>query len=390
MMNLTVMGVGAAGNKAVIDAIEKKVVSVSNVKLLNTTTKDIPDKYKMNTLDIVIKFSSMLGGCGKEPNKGRKSIFEAIKNGEIDFTKFITEDTKAVVLVTSIEGGTGCGATPVIAQYLDQLGLPVHVFAFIGFQDELRGVNNSLKFFSSLPDNVILHTIENSKFLDYTKNYSKAEKLANDEFARQLKIMIGSKMIPGDQNIDDTDHYKLITTTGYCDIRHINLNEVKNVESANKVIADNFDTVSCLEYDPGCSRLGIIINAPRKIRECIDSKLEVIKRYTGEPLEIYRHLQDNTEEDDAYMDIIISGLSYPELSIKNIGKKYNDMKAKMPSTKKSISDILGDIDIDDDNDDIIEEETHIKTINKNPEQVLKNFDIAPRSYIRRGSSIDEY
>ena len=72
-------------------------------------------------------------------------------------------------------GGTGCGATPVVAKYFTALNIPVHVFAFIGFQDEVRGINNSLKFFKDLPDGVILHTIDNSKFLDFTKNYSKAE-----------------------------------------------------------------------------------------------------------------------------------------------------------------------------------------------------------------------
>ena len=101
MMELSLFGIGAAGNKAAIQALEERVISEANVKLINTTVKDIPEKYKKNP-DMIIKFSSMLGGCGKEPIKGQKAMFQAIKDRDIDFSALISPDTKAVVLVTSV------------------------------------------------------------------------------------------------------------------------------------------------------------------------------------------------------------------------------------------------------------------------------------------------
>ena len=83
MLNLMLFGIGAAGNKAAIEALEQRVIDEANVKLINTTTKDIPEKYK-NDANRVIKFSSMLGGCGKEPTKGQKAMYQAIKNKDIN------------------------------------------------------------------------------------------------------------------------------------------------------------------------------------------------------------------------------------------------------------------------------------------------------------------
>ena len=370
MLELVLFGIGAAGNKAAIEAIETRVISEDRVKLINTTVKDIPEKYKADP-NKVIKFSSMLGGCGKEPIKGQKAMFQAIKNKEIDFSSLIDMDTKAVVLVTSIEGGTGCGATPVIAKYFMALNIPVHVFAFIGFQDEIRGINNSLTFFKDLPDGVILHTIANEKFLDFTFNYTKAEIAANQEFVKQLEILIGSSLISSTQNIDDTDHYKVITTSGYMDIRHIELAGAKNINLTNQAIIDSFESASCLEYNnSGCKRLAVIINATQKTQDVIDNSFSVIKRYTGEPFEVFRHIQnDGTEE---YMDVIVAGLPYPEERIKDISKKYTNLKEKINNASKGLSDIFDGIDFDEDI-----EETNVRVM-KNPDDVLASFDIGTK------------
>ena len=368
MMNFVLFGVGAAGNKAAIEVIESRVMAKEKVKLVNTTVKDIPADYK--DADNIIKFSSMLGGCGKEPNQGKKAMFNAIKDKSVDLSKYIEADTRAVVLVTSIEGGTGCGATPVIAKYFMALNIPVHVFAFVGFQDEVRGINNSLQFFKSLPENVILHTIENRKFLDYTKNYSKAEQAANKEFVDQLNIMIGSDMIPSTQNIDDTDHYKLITTPGYMDIHSINLTGCKNTDLSNRAIIDSFESMTCMEYPTGkgCKRLAVIINASSKTQESIDSKFEVVKRYTGEPFEVYRHIQYDEDNTDEYLYIVAAGLPYPANGILEMNKEYLNLTDKLNKESAGFGDLFDDIDLDD------EEDTKINAM-RNPESILAGFTL---------------
>jgi len=368
MMEMFLFGIGAAGNKAAIEVLQRRIMPEGRVRLLNTTLKDIPDAYKEGKSDLAIKFSAMLGGCGKEPNKGCDAMYKAIVNEEIDLASMIDPSTKAVILVTSIEGGTGCGATPIVAKYFTALNMPVHVFALIGFGEDTRGLNNSLKFFRELPDGVILHTIENQKFLDYTKNYAVAEQKANEEFASQVEILIGSKMVPSSQNIDDTDHYKVVTTPGYMDIRHVDISGAKNYDLTNKATMESFEEMKGFEYDnAGCKRIAVIVNANPKTQSVVDNELTVVKRYTGEPLEVYRHVQNDDSEDNEYIDIIIAGLPFPEEGILNIGKKYASLKEKLNKDSKKLADIFGNIDLDDEL-----EESSVRQM-RNPNDVVADF-----------------
>ena len=57
-----IIGVGAAGNKSVINLVENEVVSKDDIILVNSTTMDVPDAYKSMTHIL----SGTDGGVGKE------------------------------------------------------------------------------------------------------------------------------------------------------------------------------------------------------------------------------------------------------------------------------------------------------------------------------------
>ena len=349
MLQMTVFGVGAAGNKAAINLIEKNIISKEYVKLLNTSSKDIPEQYKNS--DIFVPFSSGLGGCGKESSKGKAAIVNAMRKGVVDFGELFNEDSQEVILVSSVEGGTGSGSVPQIAKFFIENEVPTHVFALIGFQDEARGINNTLRFFKELPDGVILHTINNSFFLDYTKNYSKAEQAANDEFATEIEILRGSKLINSSQIIDDADLLKINTAqAGYMTINHIDLSGIKNVSGFNQAIIEAFDNSCYMESSSTCKLIAVIVNGSRKIKMSVDNSYEVIKRYVGTPQELFQHIQpDNDEEyvDSEYIDIIVGGMKYPEESIMDMSSKYKKLKDQLSTKRKSFDDIFADIDVDD-------------------------------------------
>ena len=348
MIPMTIFGVGAAGNKAVIQALENKTIDEDHVKLLNTSIKDVPEKYKKS--DIFIPFSSGLGGCGKEYKNGRTAIIKAINTERIKFAELLNSDSRQVVLVSSIEGGTGSGSVPAIAKYFTHINVPVHVFAFIGFQDEIRGCNNSLRFFKDLPSSIILHTINNSFFLDYTKNYARAEELANQEFARQISILRGDKLIPSKQVIDDTDLYKLNTQEGYMIINHIPINGIKSISAFNEKIQEKFENPYYMDSSLSAKRIGVVINASLNTQSRIDNSYEIIKRYVGEPLELYQHIQNDDNDPEEYIDVIAAGMDYPEKSILDINTRYKYIKSKVNKPSKSFKSIFDDIDIDDDDE----------------------------------------
>ena len=365
-MELEIFGVGAAGNKAAIKAIELGVVSSEYVKLFNTTTKDIPSEYKNS--DMVVTFSSsILGGCGKEPANGRRAIADAMNNGNVDLVQLIHPGTKAVVLCTSTEGGSGSGATPYIAKRLIALNIPVHIFAFVGFQEDFRSIKNTLTFFSNMDDNVILHVIKNSEFLDYTGDYQTAEHKANEEFAKQLSTLT-TNLIPSEQNMDDKDMYKVATTSGYMDIKNISLNGVKNEDMFNKAIIEAYTNCKSFDFEPTAKRVAVIINASAKTRIAIDNTFEVLFKYTGDPKingEFFKHIQYDTSKPE-YIDIIASGIKIPDKEFAKISKDFKEIKSKRENNSVSYGSVFSDLDLDlDDEDDL---DMDIKSMN-NPDNV---------------------
>ena len=151
MLNAKVIGVGAAGNKAAINLIERGVVESNKVLLLNTTLKDIPEKYQ----ELSIEFGNTRG-CGKERSAAKQFILQSLKKGQVNIQKFLDPNDKIVIIVTSVEGGTGCGASSILAEYIDTLGLNVHMFALCGFEDDVRGMKNFVDWFDEL-----LHQYQN-------------------------------------------------------------------------------------------------------------------------------------------------------------------------------------------------------------------------------------
>ena len=112
LLKTRVIGAGAAGNKAVIELIEAKIVNIEDVLLVNSTIKDIPKEYY--NISVVLSSDSS-EGCGKERNTAKKLVSNAIQNGTLDLDGFITKDVDLTILVGSTEGGTGSGSVPLIS-----------------------------------------------------------------------------------------------------------------------------------------------------------------------------------------------------------------------------------------------------------------------------------
>ena len=59
------IGLGAAGNKAAICAVQNSVISIKNTMLINSTLKDIPAEYQSKEGAVVYQLFGAYGGCGK-------------------------------------------------------------------------------------------------------------------------------------------------------------------------------------------------------------------------------------------------------------------------------------------------------------------------------------
>lgn len=341
MLSLKVIGAGAAGNKAAIALIEKGF-NKDDVTLINSTSKDLPDEYKDNAI-IFGSTPSSLGGCGKERDIGKKLILEDMKNGVISIDSTVDPNTNAVIIVSSTEGGSGSAATPVLAKYIKEvLGVPVIVVLLFGFNTDVRGMQNSIEICQELQDSYGVIGISNAKFLDRAnKNTIKAEKMANDQFVRMVEILAGKDIIPGQQNIDDTDLFKLVTTPGYMMIEEASISKIKNIDQYNTIITGAIDDSTLVDCSTkGAKRIGIIYNIADNIADNIDYSAAIVTDEYGTPYEMFTHVQT---ADKASVTWIVTGLPMPINELQEIYDNYLKSSESVNKKKDAFFDTVMDM-----------------------------------------------
>lgn len=318
-MHIITLGLGAAGNKAVFEAIQSGVIKEQDTVLVNSTSKDFPEGYEGKKIII----SPKNVGCGKEREVSKAYTINAIKNKEFEKIENL-DKYSTVFLVSSVEGGTGSGAVPVLAQYFSQVLLKdVHTISLTGFNDDVRGLANTVEYFREIKDNVICHTISNASFLNEADgNRTKAEELANKEFTRRYKVISGNMIIPGSQNIDDTDLIKLTNTYGYTTVEYKELSKsIGDSNDYDKIIKRMiYESKSIKSENPSCTRIGVILNLNEESQEALGDVFSVIKEAYGTPYEAFKHIQwDGNKE---YIAFIVAGMNLPVDELSKIYDSY--------------------------------------------------------------------
>ena len=341
-MKTLLVGIGAAGNKAVMEAINMGSVNTDDTLLINSTSKDFPKEYTGKTVILTTEDS----GCGKERKVGREYAISAIKSGKLNFDNMNQYTT--VMIVTSVEGGTGSGSTPVIADFFNRVyNLNVHVVSFIGFGDDTRGLRNTVEFFKELKSNYVVHAISNSSYLDSTKNIFKAEMLANKEVARRYEILTGKNFVASGQNIDDTDILKVSNTSGYTTVEFEQIREhlIDQTDFNKYVKRMLMESHSLIAESPQAIRIGIILNVSPASEDAIDYSFKDIYNFYGNPYE--RYLQKQWDESQGeYIAIIASGMNMPLDSIEKIYKTYKDQTSNSNKLTDTFYAQIQEMDID--------------------------------------------
>ena len=322
-MKTLVIGIGAAGNKSVVEAVSQGVISEEDAVIINSTTKDFPE---FDGKKIVL--SSDNSGCGKERSRAKDYAITAIKSGKLNIE---VGPYNTVVVVSSVEGGTGSGATPIIAKFFNQVyHKNVHIIAFTGFEEDVRGLGNTVEFFQELDSNLVVHAIRNAAFLKYAGyNKFKAEHMANDEMCKRLEIITGKNFIVSSQNIDDTDILKVSNTSGYMTVEKVMVEKpLVDQEDFNKLVKKMiYDSKSIKSNNPGAVRIGVILNIDAASEDAIDYSFDSIKTAYGNPYECFMQKQWDGKKE--YIAFIVSGMQMPIDELKAIYERYKDRTSKV-------------------------------------------------------------
>ena len=322
-MKAKLIGIGAAGNKAAMQAIENGVFNREDVLLINTTRKDMKDNYD----DINVIIGSGMGGCGKERNRAKNITIDSLKSEKLKIDQFPGADDDAIVIVSSSEGGTGCGSSTILAKYIREvLNLNVHLVVFTGFEDDARGLQNTVEYFQELQDNYTVEAISNKKFLATSKNKQEAEHKANLEFCDRMRVYLGLDLVDSNQNIDETDLYKIATTPGFMTIEMAKFDGIKKQSDFDKVFEE-------MIYDTKSQNVGF---DNKKIREEL-----------GEPFEFFTHIQ-TVPAGQERVCIMASGIKLPVEEVEKIYNEYKERTATVDKQKDSFFDKIGSMGMDED------------------------------------------
>ena len=363
-MRTMIFGLGAAGNKAVILAVENHVISQDNAILINSTTTDIPSSYE----GLKIELPGKIGGTGKDRNISKKQAKHALENNLIDIKGFLFDENDRkkydqVILVSSTDGGSGSGSTTVFADYIkNKLNVPVFIYAFVGRPKDIRGPRNTVEFFKEIGNKYTVSIIANEKFAagaDDT-NDSLIESKANVEFCKSLGLILGNSISHEDveQNLDDRELVKIRTTPGYF-ISAVKVfdDKIKNVEQVRKEAMELFDKLPYPDPDDkDMTRVGLIYNSANDESSYMDI-LPVVKEKFGLSFETFTHRQYKDEKECPRMfGVLMAGLPMPSKYVADIYAEYAEATKTINKSGDDFGKTVNDMTFSDD-DDVFETES---------------------------------
>lgn len=325
-MKALLVGVGAAGNKAVVDAVERKIADVEDTIIVNSTTKDFPKEYTGKKIVLAEEAAS---GCGKERSIAKELTKKAIADGKFNISNIT--DYHTVIVVGSVEGGTGSGAAPLIAKFFNKvMARNTHILAFIGFEDDVRGLLNTVDFFKEIDPSIVVQTISNKSFLGIAGgNKMRAEELANKEMSIRISVLTGQNFIDGRQNIDETDILKLSNTAGYMTVEKKEFNKpLETRDDFEKLIKNMvYNSASIKSNEPMAVRLGVILNVSPASEDAIDFKFESLNATFGNPFEFFQQIQWDGKQE--YIAYIASGMKMPIDEIEAVYERYKEQTERI-------------------------------------------------------------
>ena len=338
-------GCGQGATKAMIYCIENGTLEKENCIVVNSTIKDVPEEYRDSA---IIISEDPDAGCGKVRSAAKKLMLSFLKSNPNALDALIPDDIQYVNIITTTEGASGSGASVVLAKYIkSQMGIPVIITVISGFESDTRGLQNTIEYFKDLDGgDFVIRTVSNKKYLENNNNTFIAEKCANADISTAFKVVNAYDIVDSEQNIDDTDHLKLITNPGLMFATEILLNrKVKNTNQFDQLINDSIDYSGSLDFEPSATKIGVFMNISDDNLSIVDTNFTSIKKKlcgNGTIEEFFVHRQYDSNEPE-FIRIIASGMNLPKDELEDIYNKYQK-NLNMNSKKDNFFDAISGMD----------------------------------------------
>jgi len=324
---IKVMGVGGCGGNAVDYMIEKNVMGVEFI-CANTDLQSLK-KSQANTIVQIGEILTQGLGAGARPDKGKQAALD-------DKDKIIEalEGADMLFIAAGMGGGTGTGATPVIAQIAKELGILTVAVVTKPFNFEGRRVqvaNDGIDELVSHVDSLI--TIPNEKLMgvlgpDVT--FVDAFGAANDVLYSAVLGIVEIINNPGLINVDFADVKTVMSEMGMAMIGS------GMAEGSDRATIATKQVVACplLEDVNLNNAKGMLVNISAssefKMKE-YHEVMNIIKQYAAENAHvIVGNVIDDAMGNHIRVTMVATGLAYlkeeEKLNIENsLDEKSNEI-----------------------------------------------------------------
>jgi cell division protein FtsZ len=209
---IKVVGIGGGGNNAVNHMFRKGIRDV-NFIICNTDQQALLKSPVPTKVQIGETTTEGLG-AGSRPERGREAAIENIN----DVMEALSGNTKMVFITAGMGGGTGTGATPVIAQACKEKGYLTVAVVTIPFRSEhSQRIALAIKGVNELKDKVdSLLVINNERLREIygDQGVSAAFAMADDVLANAVKGIAEIITCTGYINVDFADVYTVMKDSG--------------------------------------------------------------------------------------------------------------------------------------------------------------------------------
>lgn len=211
-IKIKVLGVGGAGGNAVSRMKKRRLVGVDLVAI-NTDAQDLFKKLADQKLRIGLGLTEGLG-TGMNPRLGRQAALE--QKQEIET---LLKEVDLIFIAAGLGGGTGSGASPVIAEIAKKQGaLTVGVVTMpFSFEGRVRSqiAARAVEELKSKIDSLIIVPNDNLlKFLKPEIPLAKAFAIADEILYQAVKGISDLVALPGIVNVDFADIKSIMANSG--------------------------------------------------------------------------------------------------------------------------------------------------------------------------------
>ncbi len=300
---IIVVGVGGGGNNAVNRMIDEQIAGVEFIAV--NTDKQALQLCKAPTLmQIGEKITKGLG-AGARPEVGEKAAEESSE--EISAA---LKGADMVFVTCGMGGGTGTGATPVVARIAKDLGaLTVGVVTKpFRFESKTR-MQNALAGIEKLKENVdTLIVIPNDKLLevvDRRTTMPEALKKADEVLQQGIQGITDLINVPSLINLDFADVQTVMTDKG---IAHIGIGMGRGDDKALEAVKQAVASPLLETTIAGASHVIINVSGDITLMDASDAA-EFVQDLAGEDANIiFGAMYDDSRADEATITVIATGL----------------------------------------------------------------------------------